>query len=83
MSPHINLNASFASDMPRRGNVAFISQSGVLYSSVLDWSLRENVGFSQSVSVGDMLDVGVANLIDYFGDRRMDRFHQSLCGGNY
>ncbi|QDV16065.1 Succinyl-CoA ligase [ADP-forming] subunit alpha [Gimesia panareensis] len=66
MAPYAKLNASFATDMPLKGNVAFISQSGALCTSILDWSLQENVGFSHFVSVGNMLDVGMADLIDYF-----------------
>ncbi|MEO8269802.1 MAG: CoA-binding protein, partial [Aureliella sp.] len=66
MSPHHGLNASFASDQAPRGSVAFISQSGALCTSVLDWALGEHVGFSHFVSVGNMLDVSVADLIDYF-----------------
>lgn len=68
MAPHRRVNATFATTMARPGNVAFVSQSGALCSAVLDWSLRENVGFSAFVSVGSMLDVGWAELIDYLGD---------------
>ncbi len=67
IAPHLGLNASFASDSPIKGQIAFISQSGALCTAVLDWALQENVGFSHFVSVGNMLDVGVADLIDYFG----------------
>lgn len=67
MNPVTGLNATFASAMARPGNVAFISQSGALCTAVLDWSLREMVGFSGFVSVGSMLDVGWGDLIDYFG----------------
>ena len=66
MAPHISLNASFASDSPLKGHVAFLSQSGALCTAVLDWAIQENVGFSYFVSVGNMLDVGIADLIDYF-----------------
>ena len=66
MAPHISLNASFASDLPPKGHVAFISQSGALCTAVLDWAIQEHVGFSHFVSVGNMLDVGMADLIDYF-----------------
>ncbi|HAH47573.1 MAG TPA: GNAT family N-acetyltransferase [Planctomycetaceae bacterium] len=66
MAPYVNLNASFATDMPLTGNVAFISQSGALCTAVLDWALQEKIGFSHFVSVGNMLDVGIADLIDYF-----------------
>jgi acetyltransferase len=68
MSPVTGLNATFASVMARPGNVGFISQSGALCTAVLDWSLRENVGFSHFVSIGSMLDVGWGDLINYLGD---------------
>ena len=68
ISPHGKLNASFAADAPLPGNVAFISQSGALCTAILDWSLREGVGFSAFVSVGSMLDIGWAELIDWLGD---------------
>ena len=67
MNPVGGLNATFASAMARPGNVAFISQSGALCTAVLDWSLRELVGFSGFVSIGSMLDVDWGDLIDYFG----------------
>ena len=68
MRPPSGLNATFAGKMARAGNVAFVSQSGALCTAVLDWSLRENVGFSAFISVGSMLDVGWGDLIDYLGD---------------
>ena len=68
MNTATRLNATFAQAMARRGNVAFISQSGALCASVLDWSLREHVGFSAFVSVGSMLDVGWGDLIYYLSD---------------
>ncbi|MGA2904265.1 MAG: bifunctional acetate--CoA ligase family protein/GNAT family N-acetyltransferase [Candidatus Korobacteraceae bacterium] len=67
MNPIRGLNATFARNVARPGNVAFISQSGALCTAVLDWSLRENVGFSGFVSVGSMLDVNWGDLVDYFG----------------
>jgi len=68
MSPHYGLNATFASSMARPGHLGFISQSGALCTAILDWSQRELVGFSAFVSVGSMLDVGWADLIQYLGD---------------
>jgi acetyltransferase len=67
ISPTIGLNASFAADMALPGKIAFISQSGALCTGILDWSLEQNVGFSHFVSIGSMVDVGFADLIDYFG----------------
>ena len=68
MSPHFGLNATFANSMARPGKLGFISQSGALCTAILDWSQRELVGFSAFVSVGSMLDIGWADLIQYLGD---------------
>jgi acetyltransferase len=68
MSPISGMNATFASAMARKGSVGFISQSGALCTAVLDWSLKENVGFSAFVSIGSMLDVNWGDLIYYLGD---------------
>jgi acetyltransferase len=68
MAPLSGLNATFAQAMAKPGKVAFLSQSGALCTAVLDWSLRENVGFSAFLSLGSMLDVGWGDLIDYLGD---------------
>ncbi len=68
MNPHTKLNATFAQDIALKGNIAFISQSGALCTAVLDWSLKEKVGFSSFVSIGSMVDVDWGDLISYFGD---------------
>jgi acetyltransferase len=68
MNPISGLNATFANSMARPGSVGFISQSGALCTAVLDWSYRENVGFSAFVSIGSMLDVNWGDLIYYLGD---------------
>ncbi|MCW5850236.1 MAG: bifunctional acetate--CoA ligase family protein/GNAT family N-acetyltransferase [Anaerolineae bacterium] len=68
MNPISGLNATFADGMARPGSVGFISQSGALLTGVLDWSRRENVGFSAFISLGSMLDVGWGDLIYYLGD---------------
>lgn len=66
--PSLNLNASFAGKMALPGNLAFISQSGALCASILDWSVKNNVGFSHFVSIGESLDISFHDLIDYFGN---------------
>jgi len=65
--PRNNLNATFLDKMPKPGNIAFLSQSGALGSAILDWAIHENIGFSNFVSVGSMIDVDFGDLIDYFG----------------
>jgi acetyltransferase len=68
MNPLIGLNATFAKDAPKAGNVAFLSQSGALLTAILDWSHQQEVGFSGIVSTGSMLDIGWGDLIYHFGD---------------
>jgi acetyltransferase len=68
MVPHRNFNATFGTRLARPGPVGFLSQSGALCTAVLDWSVRENVGFSAFVSLGSMVDAGWGDLIQYLGD---------------
>lgn len=68
MVPQKGLNATFATTIANPGNVGFLSQSGALCTAVLDWSLKEHVGFSAFISIGSMLDVGWGDLIYYLGD---------------
>ncbi|MCB2219961.1 MAG: GNAT family N-acetyltransferase [Bacteroidetes bacterium] len=65
--PGFSMNVSFSSSMPKKGHVAFISQSGALCTSVLDWANEANIGFSYFVSIGNSMDVNFGDLIDYFG----------------
>ncbi|MGQ9461176.1 MAG: acetate--CoA ligase alpha subunit, partial [Candidatus Bathyarchaeaceae archaeon] len=65
--PSIHLNATFGTKTPKPGNIAFISQSGALGTAILDWAIHQNIGFSNFVSVGSMIDVDFGDLIDYFG----------------
>ena len=65
--PRNNLNATFFNTVPKSGKIAFLSQSGALGSAILDWAIHENIGFSNFVSVGSMIDVDFGDLIDYFG----------------
>ena len=68
MAPLTGLNATFATTIARPGSVGFISQSGALCTAILDWSLKEMVGFSAFVSVGSMVDVGWGDLIYHLGN---------------
>lgn len=65
----IGLNATFGTQDPLPGNIAFISQSGALGATILDWSEQQQFGFNHFVSVGSMIDIGFHDLIDYFGTR--------------
>ncbi len=65
--PRLGLNASFAPAMAGDGQIAFITQSGALATTVLDWASERQIGFSSFVSMGNCLDVDLADVIDYFG----------------
>lgn len=64
--PGLRLSASFAAGMPQPGRVALLSQSGALCTAILDWAIEQQIGFSAFVSAGNMLDVSMADLIEYF-----------------
>ncbi len=51
--PRISLNATFSENLPPRGNIAFVSQSGALCAGILAYGIAERIGFSQFVSVGN------------------------------
>lgn len=68
MVPELGLNATASKNLALPGNVAFVSQNDALCVSVLDWSLREKVGFSTFVSTGSMIDVDWGDLIYYLAD---------------
>jgi len=67
INPSIGLNATAGLQMPIGGTVAFLTESAILCRVVLDWSLKQLVGLRVFASLGSMLDVSWANLIDYFG----------------
>lgn len=71
MIPPLRLNASFAHMAARPGNIALLSQSGAIATSLIDWAEENNIGFSHIVSLGDMADVDVGDWLDLLaGDHR-------------
>ena len=70
MLPPLGINASFSHVMPTAGKIAFLSQSGALITGIVDWAVSRSIGFSHVVSMGDMADADVGDLLDYLaGDR--------------
>ena len=65
MVPGIGLDASFSHLAPRKGDLAFVSQSGAMITAVLDWAAARAIGFSYVVSLGDMADVDFGDTLDY------------------
>ncbi len=62
------LDASFSPSFPSAGGISFISQSGALGTSVLDWAKFENIGISKFVSLGNKADISEEDLIKYMED---------------
>jgi acetyltransferase len=65
--PGIGLNATFGLGRPLPGKLAFLSQSGALVTGIVDWAIAQGIGFSHVVSMGEMTDVDVGDLLDFLG----------------
>lgn len=63
--PNLNLQASFAAVTALPGKLAFMSQSGGVATSVLDWATAQQIGFSAIVALGDQLDIDESDTLDY------------------
>ena len=64
MDTHAPLNASFAAGFPEKGNISFISQSGAMVISILDWSFQAGLGFSRFISLGNKADLSEIDFIE-------------------
>ena len=63
--PGSGLDASFAHTSTPKGDLALVSQSGAILTAVLDWGKARGIGFSHLISMGDMIDVSVNDLLDH------------------
>ncbi|MBA4418126.1 MAG: acetyl-CoA synthetase [Syntrophus sp. (in: bacteria)] len=63
--PYTGLNATFLKANPAPGGTAFISQSGTMGNAMLYWGVANHIGFSMFASLGSMVDVDFADLIDF------------------
>ncbi|HQD26235.1 MAG TPA: acetate--CoA ligase family protein [Methanoculleus thermophilus] len=73
MMPHMGINATFDPVSPRPGDVAFISQSGAIITTVVDWSLPAEFGFSSVISVGNQADLGFEHYLRFAEQDEMTR----------
>ncbi|SIR26269.1 acetyltransferase [Aeromonas sp. RU39B] len=65
LMPHLGINASFSPIAARPGQVAFLSQSAAVSTTILDWAKLHDVGFSTFVSLGEDCDISTGELLDY------------------
>lgn len=63
-----NLNTTFAVGQPRKGNIAFFSQSGALCVSILDWAQERNLGFSKFISIGNKAVLDESDILAYLAE---------------
>ena len=68
MLPHLGINTTFDPVSPKPGNIAFISQSGAIITTIVDWSLPEEIGFSAVISIGNQADLTFEDFITWAGD---------------
>lgn len=69
-SPQSSLNATFGTQMPSEGNIAFMSQSGALCVAVLDYAKEANIGFSMFISMGNKSGVNENELLLYLKEAK-------------
>ncbi|MCS7096149.1 MAG: acetate--CoA ligase family protein [Nitrososphaerota archaeon] len=67
ISVQAKVNATFAPLMPPKGNIAFISQSGAIGSAILNWAVRNEIGFTKFISLGNEADLTAADFIEALG----------------
>jgi len=66
MNVNAGINASFAANLPLKGNIGFVAQSGALCTSVIDYSKQLGLGFSKIVSVGNKTTFNEMEVLEYF-----------------
>lgn len=67
-APEVRMNATFAPSMPPEGAVSFMSQSGAMGVTILDYAAEYGIGIRDFVSVGNKPDVSGNDLIQYWGE---------------
>ncbi len=62
--PSARLDASAAHVPAHQGGIAFVSQSGAMCSTILDWAKPRGIGFSHFISLGEGTDVDFGDVLD-------------------
>jgi len=65
MRPSVGFNATFSLNSALPGDLALVSQSGALCTSILDWATSNRVGFSAMISMGAAADIDFGEVLDY------------------
>jgi acetyl coenzyme A synthetase (ADP forming)-like protein len=62
----VSMNATFAPIMPPAGPISFMSQSGAMGVTILDYAAEYGIGIHHFVSVGNKADVSGNDLLEYW-----------------
>ncbi|WP_422484730.1 acetate--CoA ligase family protein [Gudongella sp. DL1XJH-153] len=66
--PDVNLNATMLYHLPRKGNIALVTQSGAIGAALLDYADEFNLGFSKIASLGNLMDIDASDLMGELKD---------------
>jgi acetyl coenzyme A synthetase (ADP forming)-like protein len=61
MDTYIPLDTTFIAKMPVKGHIGFVSHSGAICGGTIDWANSVGVGFSRIISLGNQIDVDIAD----------------------
>ena len=76
------VNLTFATSDILHGSVNLFSQSGAILSELMDKAPVENIGFENIVSVGNMADIDVADLVNsYTGTNPLNLYIEGIEHG--
>lgn len=64
--PSIQMDATFAEELPERGDIGFVSQSGALGGGILNILKDLNLGFAQFISIGNQADINAETAMEYW-----------------
>nr|QNO49822.1 acetate--CoA ligase [ADP-forming] [Methanosarcinales archaeon ANME-2c ERB4]QNO49961.1 acetate--CoA ligase [ADP-forming] [Methanosarcinales archaeon ANME-2c ERB4] len=70
INTHLNLNASIIPQMPEKGGISFVTQSGTFGLALVDWAVSQQMGLHLVVGVGNKADVDDSDLLEYFNADR-------------
>ncbi len=71
--PRQAINTTFDPVSPKIGHIGFISQSGAIITTIVDWSLTEDIGFSGIISIGNQIDLGFVEFLQFLSQDQETR----------
>lgn len=64
----VRLNANFDYYDTSGGSISFLSQSGALGASIVQWAVPEGVGFNKFIAIGNRVDVDECEVLEYLAE---------------